>query len=254
MSKELEKESELREKIKSAMFYPAIILALSIVLALVLSFVVFPRIIPLFQGLDVELPLSTRILIAFTEIIENHGALVLGGVFVFGFFMFWFWRQKFSEPIRHKIYLSVPILKDLTKNKNTAETMRILGTMIKSGLSYDHALLIAAESCQNYYYKKILFKANDHVEHGKKLSTLLKKYPKFFPRMAVSMINVGERSGRLEEEFLSLSEIYTKQVDTTVKRLSVVIEPILLLLIGLVVGGLALSIITPIYKITGSVY
>jgi type IV pilus assembly protein PilC len=254
LSNELEKQAELKEKIKSAMFYPAIILVLSIVLALVLSFVVFPRIIPLFKGLDVELPLSTRTLIAFTEIIENHGVLVFGSLVFFGIFIFWLWRQKFIHPFSHKLCLILPILSDLTRNKNMSEIMRILGTMIKSGLEIDRALIIAAESCQNFYYKKILYQANRCVLQGEKLSSLFKKYPKYFPRIAVSMISVGEKSGRLEEEFISLSDIYAKQVDNTVKRLSVVIEPILLLAIGLLVGGLALSIITPIYKITGNVY
>ena len=254
LAKQLNKQREIKEKIKAAIFYPAIILALSIVLGLVLAFVILPKITPILLGLKVELPLSTRMLIFMADIIEQHGTIiliVLAGSIIFSI---WLIKQKFIKPFSHRLFFYLPIVKKVVINKNLAELSRNLGMLLKSGLSFDQALEITANTVNNYHYKKVLKKINSRVSQGDKFSDNLKIYKNYFPKLYVGLITVGERSGNLEEEFLNLADIYEVEVDNTIKTLSTAIEPFLLIIIGIIVGGLALSIITPIYKVTGNIY
>jgi type II secretory pathway component PulF len=254
LAEQLNKEAELRSKIKNAMFYPAIVLSLSVVLGLVLVFLVLPKIMPLFLGLNIELPLTTRALVWLAQTVEKSGLKILAGLVLGGGFLIWLSRQKFSRPITHWLLLHLPLLGRLTREKNLAQLSRSLGTLLRSGISIDEALRITAEATANYYYNRILLAVRERVSRGNKLADSFSSWPHYFPALVVGLLRVGERSGQLEEEFFNLAEIYENQVDRTVKTLASAVEPFLLVIIGLVVGGLALSIITPIYKITGNVY
>ena len=128
-----------------------------------------------------------------------------------------------------------------------------LGTLLKTGLNIDAALEITKNTLSNHYYKRALVKINDRVNKGASLSENLRRYEGLFPPMMNRMVMVGERSGKLEETLLYLAEFYQIEVDNDTKTLSTAIEPILLLSIGVVVGFLAISIVTPIYNITGTV-
>ena len=250
---QLERQKEVRDKIRSAMYYPAIILGLSVILGIVLTFLVLPRITPIFAGLKIDLPATTRLLIWISEQVENHGGLLL--LFIFGITIGFGWliRQRFIRPLSHAVYLHFPVIGAITRNRNLATFNRTLGTMLQSGLNIDEALKMTASTLSNYYYRREVRDIATKIVMGKKISTLLKTKPRYFPRLTVSLIKVGEASGRLEEELNSLAKMYEAEMDQTAKKLTVAVEPILLIGIGLVVGVLALSIITPIYTITGNI-
>lgn len=249
----LTKDRELINKIKNAMFYPMIILFLAFGLGIVMSFLVLPRIMPLFEGLGIELPATTRMLIWFSKIIEEHGREIFIGIVIFLISFSWLLRQKFSHPATHYLILKVPIVGDISRNKNLALFCNTLGTLLKSGLSIDRALDITQSAASNYYYKKSLAVISSKTGKGMKLSENLEKFKTLFPSLATNMVKIGERSGRLEETLFYLGGHYEDEVDTAVKRFSTAIEPMLLIFIGLFVGGLAMSIITPIYQLTGNV-
>ena len=251
---ELEKEAELRAKIKEAMFYPLIVLSLSVVLGIILAFVVLPKITPIFKGLKIDLPLSTRFLIWLSEQIDKHGFLILGIIFISLAFSAWLWRQKFFKPLSNWAFLHLPLIKNIVVHKNLAQFSLTLGTLIQSGLGINEALAVSSKTLSNYYFRKITRGLTKRTEQGEKLSRALKDYPEYFPKLCVSMIEVGERSGQMSEELIELSYLYEREVDSATKVIATAVEPLLLLIIGLVVGGLAISIITPIYEITGNVY
>lgn len=252
VSEHLKKNKELMEKIKSAMIYPVIVLVFAFILGMALSFLVLPKIIPMFKGLDVELPITTRMLISFTDFIDIHGRKLFIGIISFVVFILWFAKRKFAQPITHFLLLKSPLIGTITRNKNLSTFANTLGTLLRSGLNIDEALEISRKTVDNYYFKKYLRSASVKTQRGLKLSDILENNKKIFPGIATSMIRIGERSGKLEDTLLYLAEHFENEVDTATKRLSTAIEPILLIFIGLVVGGLAISIITPIYKITGS--
>jgi len=253
LATQLEKEKELSAKIKGAMLYPIVVLVAAFFLGLAMSFFVLPKIIPLFEGLKTGLPLTTRWLIAFSHFIDSHGMGLFWGIVGFVIFMSWFLKQKFVFPATHWLFLHIPIVKKISRNSNLARFSRTLGMLLKSGLTIDEALLVTERSLGNYYFKNALREVSKRVNKGTKLSDNLRQYETLFPKMVSRMVLVGEESGNLEDTLMYLANFYEVEVDNSTKSLSTAIEPILLIFIGLVVAFLALSIITPIYNITGNI-
>jgi type II secretory pathway component PulF len=253
IAEQLEKERQLKEKIKGAMLYPSVVLIAALILGIAMSFLVLPKIIPLFEGLKVDLPFTTRALIWFSRIIKER-ANILFPSSIAGFFLFiWAIRAKFSQPLTHQILLKTPIINKITRQSNLARFCRSLGTLLKSGLNIEEAFDISRTTLDNYYFRKSLEEISNSLGKGVKLSSQLSKYEQYFPKLATRMISVGEETGKLEESLLFLADFYELETDNTTKSLSTAIEPILLIFIGLIVAFLALSIITPIYQITGNI-
>ena len=250
---QMEKDKELIGKIKGAMFYPMVILVASFILGLGMAFLILPKITPLFEGLGMELPITTRAIIWFSHFVQDYGLYLFLGLVVFTIFFIWLVRQKFVHPVTHWLFLKIPIINNISKYTNLARFCRTLGMLLKSGLNIDEALEITKNTLGNHYYQKALEGVSKRIEKGTKLSKDLEQYKPLFPIMVTRMIRVGEESGKLEETLLYLANFYEVEVNTSTKTLSTIIEPILLVIIGLVVGFLALSIITPIYNITGGV-
>ena len=249
----MKKDKELMDKIKGAMFYPMIVMGLAFTLGLVISFVVLPKITPLFEGLNIELPLMTRMLISFSKVIQSYGTGLLLGIIGGVAVLLWLVRQKFSQPVTHYLLLNTPIISGITHNKNLTVFCSTLATLLKSGMNVDQAMNIVSETVDNYYFKKSLKDVSSKAGQGSKISENLSHYKKLFPPLAISMLKIGEKSGKMEESLFYLAEYYETEVNNATKKLSTAIEPMLLIFIGLMVGGLAIAIITPIYKITGNV-
>jgi type IV pilus assembly protein PilC len=253
VARQLEKDRRLIAKVKGALLYPSIVISAAFILGLVLSFAVLPKITPLFEGLRVELPFTTRMLIAFSNFIQAYGILFFFGVVGSVVFFLWLLRQEFVHPITHFLLLRIPVVKRLVLHSNLSRFSNMLGTLLRSGVPVGESLDITERALGNYYYKKAVGEAAHRIGKGTSLSENLNNYPKLFPLLAIRMVRVGEESGNFEETLFYLADFYESELDTSTKALSTAIEPLLLLLIGFAVGFLALSIITPIYNITGNI-
>jgi len=253
IAEQLKKENELTTKIKGAMYYPLTVLTAAFFMGIAMAFFVLPKITPLFEGLKVKLPLSTRLLIQASHLIGEYGAWLFFGIVGIVVLSVWLLKRKIVQPFTHWWLLHLPIIKNIVIKTNLARFTRILATLLQSGIIIDEAIDIANKTLNNCYYKKALSKVSLHVAQGGKLSDSLEEFPQLFPRITTRMIKVGEKSGNLDETLFYVSESYENEVDNATKSLSTLIEPILLLSIGLVVAFLALSIITPIYQITGNI-
>lgn len=250
---QLEKEKELSGKIKGALLYPAVVLSATFFLGMAMSFLVLPKITPLFRGLKMELPITTRALLWFSSFMESYGLIFVVGVVGFVFFMLWLVKQKFSRPIVDSIVLHLPFVKEISHKTNLARFCRNLGTLLRSGLNIDEALEVTKDTLGNFYYSRAIGKVSQSISKGTKLSDNLREFDNLFPTMVTRMIMVGEKSGKLEDTLFYLADFYEAEVDNATKSLSTAIEPLLLIVIGFVVGFLALSIITPIYNVTGNI-
>lgn len=250
---QLEKDRAIVSKVKGALVYPIIVLVATVVLGLVIAFFVLPQIIPLFIGLKMKLPITTQLLIAFSVFVQQHGVPFLIGLIAGTFFLLWLFKQPFIRPITHWFFLRIPLVKNITQSANLARFSRTLGMLLKSGLRIDEALEIMKQTLENVYYKSAMHELGLRVTKGSTLYEILNQYPRLFPTVLVHMVRVGEESGKLEDTLLYLGDYYESEVDASTKALSTAIEPALLIFIGLAVGFLALSIITPIYNITGGV-
>ncbi len=254
IAEQISKETKLISTIRQAMFYPLIVLGLSFVMAMLLSLFVLPKIMPIFIGLKVDLPTSTRFLIWFSAFTAKYALAIVVFTVIFIIFLSWLWRQKWIKPITHYLFLHILIIKRISRAKNLAQMSRTLGTMLQSGVSIDEALQITRLSLANFYYRRSLNNIYKKIKQGYPLSEAFSFESDLFPKLLLSLLKIGEKTGNLEKEFFHLADIYEHQVDEDSQLVSTAVEPLLLVLIGLVVGWLAISIITPIYQVTGNIY
>jgi len=215
-----------------------------------LAFFLLPKLIPTFTSLKINLPITTRMLIWISRFGAAHwmpillaGAIliVVGALVV---------RIRPVKYALHSIVLSIPVFGRMMRELQLVQLSRVLGTLLASGLHIVPAIRVTRSSATNLVYERQLAKIADAVERGESLSASLRQYPRLFSKTAVSMVGVGERTGRLSISLLSFAEFEEREVDNMTKNLSTLIEPILLLVVGLIVGFVALSIITPIYQLT----
>lgn len=248
---QLEKSYDLHRKVKGAMIYPLLVLTSTFVLGSALAVFILPKLLPLFKSFDVKLPLPTKILMWVTEIIQNHGLLIFGGLIGFIILFTFLSRLKPVKKINHKILLRIPLFGRISRSNNLAQFCRTLGVLLKSGIPIVQGLEITSQTLKNMSYKKALTEASDKVQKGKSISDHLRIEKFLFPVTVSKMIQVGEKTGSLEQTLLYLAEFYEKEIDNVTKNLSNILEPILLIVIGLVVGFIAIAIIMPIYRLTG---
>ncbi len=254
LAEHLAKEYALKKKIQGALLYPSIVLTAVFLVGMGMSIFVIPQLATLFESLNVELPLTTKILLFFANIMKNYNIFVFGGLI--GLFVLFriLIKLPLIRPIWDSLKLSFPIFGPLLQNKEMTELCRNLGVMLRSGLPITRALEVEFEGSENMVFKKYVKKISEAVSKGKDIRDELDQgnYSRFSP-IAIKMIGVGEKTGKLDESFIYLADFFEEEVDNTAKNLSVVLEPIILIIIGLVVGFVALAIISPIYELTGSI-
>jgi len=258
LAEHLEDQLELRRNIRAASLYPMVILSSAFVLVLVLTYFVLPRITKLFQTLNVELPLTTRILLWVSSVMEQHGALVIFGTIGVLVGLRFLLTRKGIHPFSHRVVLRLPVVGGIVTHYNLATINRTLAILLRAGITIDQAISITADTTRNYVYRRRLRRAYEQIQKGKSFSSILQatnnsQRSPLFPLLMTKMISVGERSGRLDESFGYVAEYFEREVDNAMKNLTTTLEPILLLTIGLGVGLIAISIITPIYQITGQI-
>lgn len=253
LADELKKKRELRRKVVGALIYPAVIVVATFGITGLLTIFIFPKILPVFQSLNVELPLTTRILISISKLLSNYGLLVIG---IIASLIIALWFILKIPKVRfyfHKLILKLPLFGNIVRNVNLANLSRTLGLTLKSGIKVVEAIATTAESIPNPVYKKELLNIANEVRRGESMSPYVTRMYRYFPSIFSQMIAVGETSGNLSETLLYLSEFYESEVNDVTKNLSNTLEPILMVLMGVIVGFVALSIITPIYEVTQNI-
>lgn len=250
---QMEKNYNLKKKIKAAMLYPMIILIFVFIVGLGTIFFILPKLVPLFKGLHTKLPWTTNILVKIGEFFHQYGAWPILILFLAIIFLIWLLKRKFMRPLTHWIILHLPIFKKISRDLNLSRFTRTMGSLLKSGLTIDESLLITSKVVSNYYFQLSLKEAAETIKQGEPLGKILSKWPFLYSKLCIRMIEVGEKTGSLDDTLLYLANFFEAEVDDLTKNLSNILEPVLLIFIGLAVAFLALSIITPIYQITGSI-
>jgi type II secretory pathway component PulF len=246
----MEREEDLRKEIKAATLYPKIILLVSFLLAGVMTVFVLPKLIPLFSQLRVELPASTRHLIAMSRFMERFWPAV--GSFLFAAFFGFKFLKKYTPAARlmDTAVLKIPVLGPIVSDYQLALYSRLLFTLFKSGLSMQESLGIAADALPNFVYRSSLRHIQERVVKGTSLARALGDQGNLYPRLMRDIVETGERSGTLEQSFSYLAEFYLKEVSQKTKKLPVVLEPLLLIFLAGGVLFVAFSILAPIYQLT----
>lgn len=250
---QLEQDYELKRKIRGAMIYPAVIIVAMIGIGILMLIYVVPTLTSTFAELNVDLPSTTLIVIGLSNFMINN---VLATLLIFIAFVllvrFYFMRSSSGKTAMALILLKVPVISTLVKEVNTARTSRTLSSLISSGVNVLQALEITEEVLQNPFYKKVLREAKEDIQKGKQISATFIRHSDIYPLVMGEMAAVGEETGRLSEMLLSIASFYEKEVAEKTKNLSSIIEPVLMIIIGSVVGFFAVSMIQPIYSMVGS--
>lgn len=251
LAEELKKKHALKKKIIGAFIYPLIITLATFFITGFLMVYLFPKIMPVFSSLNITLPWSTKIIIFLSEFIRNYYlvlifgsiALVLGSILTLN-------KKPTFRLYFDRLILKIPIIGKVIQNYNLANSTRTMGLLLKSGVTLNETLEIATRITGNTAYSEAFQHLTTATSRGELMSTALARKGELFPDTLTQIISVGERSGNLSQSLLYLSELYETEVDDFTKNLSTTIEPVLMIVMGIIVGFIAISIITPIYSIT----
>lgn len=248
----LEYESEIRGKIKSAMMYPVLVLCFSVLMLFVLFSFVLPKFKEIFTGMNAEMPPITSALFKMGDFMNKYWWMIIlfwAGMFVA--FKWWGKTPKGRWQIDH-MKLRFPIVGELALKMSIARFTRTFGTLINSGVPIMRALEIVGETLDNVVLSNAVDQTRIAIREGQKLSTPLVT-TNLFPNMVTTMIDIGEESGRLSEMLVKIGDFYDQEVEATVKGLTSMIEPMLIIFMGVIVGFIAISVMTPIFKLVNSV-
>lgn len=245
----LEKTSALQRKVKSAFIYPSLIIIMAIVITSILIFKVVPTFKGIFEGLGGELPLITQILIAFSDFARRTAPFLLGGIFLVVFIFGRYIRTEKGRVRLDKTMLRFPIIGILLRKVAIARFARTLSTLVKSGVPILNSLEIVAKTSGNKVIEMAVDQVRTNIREGENIAEPLSRSG-VFPPMVTRMIGVGEQTGELEKMLSKIADFYEDQVDTAVSGLTSLIEPIIIVVLGVVVGGIVAAMFLPIFKIT----
>lgn len=245
----LEKTASLQRKVKSAMVYPIAVITISIGITIFLLVKVVPTFKGIFDMLGGSLPLPTQILLAVSDFLRKWFLYSVVGLIVFIIAVARYIKTERGKEVFDAIILKLPVFGGIIRKVSVAKFSRTFSTLVKSGVPILSSLDIVAKTSGNKIVEKAVKNAKKAVQEGKNLAEPLSKSP-VFPPMVVRMISVGEQAGELEKMLSKIADFYDEQVDAAVDGLTSLIEPMIILFLGVIVGGIVLAIFMPIFKIT----
>jgi len=254
LSVQLTKDYQLRKKIQGALMYPGLVLSATVIMGGFIAFFILPKLVDFFSSFQVALPLSTQILLWVAQAVKSYGMLMVGGIIMLFFVSVALLQIPIVRFAWHAIILKMPIFGELLLYQELARFSRNFGVLLKSGIPSTRGLDITANTLSNMLFQKDVHIVAEKLSGGNSIGATMKKENfQEFPGIVVKMITVGEKTGKLEDVLLYLGDYYEDEIDNISKNLATLLEPFLLVTIGLVVGFVALSIISPIYELTGSI-
>jgi type IV pilus assembly protein PilC len=253
LTNQMEKEHELKSRIKGAMMYPAVILTAMVGIGILMLIVVVPTLSKTFEDMDIELPMATKIIINLGDFMAEQWYVA---ILIFAFLALVF-KTLFKKGSKGKIMsyliLNTPIVGPVAKKSSATLTARTLSSLMASGIPIVRSLKIISNTMSNFYFRSALIDCSKKVEKGEKLSVALSPYENIFPSLIIQMIAVGEETGMTPETLSKIADFLEEEVANTTKNLSTVIEPVLMIVIGAAVGFFAISVIQPMYSMLSGI-
>ncbi len=248
----IEKEAVLMSRVKNALMYPVIMVILFLVVVIIMATVVLPKVGPVFAEAGVAVPLFTKILIAGGEFLVHWWWLTLLFLAVLIFFIYDYFRSSEGRVLRDEIVFRLPFFNNLLKELYVARFAQSLSVLIKGGIPIAQAIEITGHVIDSPAYREVLHQAGIDVSRGELLSQSLARKENLFPPLVSQMLAVGESTGRMDELLERIGGFYTREVDNLLNNLVELIQPILIVVIGIFVGILFASILVPIYDLVQS--
>lgn len=243
--------SGVKRKTISALVYPAILLALSLVVVGIIVVRVVPEFGAFYEQFGAELPWSTRVIVAVSALATSYFTLVVLAL-VAGVLAFWAWLKRPGSRVRlDRWILSVPMLGPIAQKFSTSQAARTLATLLGGGIPLVNAIDVSARSIQNQFLARELTTAAQHVREGRSLAGAMSDSGAF-PDVSIKMVEVGEQTGALQEMLNSLADFYDEEIETSLGRFITIIEPALLVIMGIVIAGLLLSLYMPLFQLSNA--
>lgn len=246
---QMKKDHEIVAKVRGAMIYPAVIFTAMIGVGVAMMVFIIPNILSLFTEVEAELPLATRLIIGISNFLTSYGIFVaMGGVACLFLFVRAI-RTPAGKDVWHRILLKVPVLGHMIKKVNLARISRTLSSLLKTDIPIIQTFRLTAAVVSNTQYRNTLEQAAEKLKKGSSIVETLKAYPSLYPPIMYQMIKVGEETGTMDTILETLADFYEQDVSETMNNLSSIIEPVLLLVMGVGVGLMAIAIIMPTYSL-----
>ncbi len=252
LAKHIEKAMKLKKQIKSAMFYPATIMGVAVVVIAILLVWVIPIFAKMFIDFGGTLPALTQFVIDLSHFLQRNILFIIGGIFLASWSFKRYYKTQNGRFAVDKFALKVPVLGDLIRKASVAKFTRTLGTLISSGVPILEGLAIVARTSGNKVVEKALLNARQAISEGKNISDPLGK-EKVFPPMVVQMIAVGETTGALDAMLSKIADFYDDEVDSAVTALTSMLEPLMMVFLGVTIGTIVIAMYLPIFKMASVV-
>lgn len=250
---QMKKDHEIVAKVRGAMIYPSIVVTMMLIIGTLMMLYVIPTITGVFTELNVELPLATRILIALSGFFVKYGLYLLIGIVVGVIGLNRIIATPKGKRIFHKILLRTPIMGRIIKKINIARFCRSMSSLLKTDIPIIRSFEITSRILGNRIYREALLDAKEKVKKGITIQESLQPYTELFPPVVLQMISVGEETGALDDILKDSAEFYEDDVSRTMENLPSIIEPVLMVILGIGVGGMAVAVIMPIYSLSQTI-
>ena len=245
----LEKTAALNRKIRSSLVYPAVVVTMAIAITILLLLKVVPTFKGIFESLGGKLPLPTQILISVSDALRNNFIFLVVGLGIIGFLLYKYIHTPKGRYNFDRFKLRAPVVGELFRKMAVAKFSRTFSTLVKSGVSVLASLEIVSKTSGSKVLEEAVNNCSNSVRDGEALSRPLAKSG-VFPPMVCRMISVGEQTGQLEKMLSKIADFYDEQVDTATSALTSLIEPLVIAFLGIVIGGIVISLFMPIFKIS----
>jgi type IV pilus assembly protein PilC len=250
---QMEKSYLLIKKVRGALIYPAIIVLAMLTIGVLMLIYVVPTLTSTFKELKVELPLATRIVIAVSDFLKNDTLLFLAGVVLFVGGVIAFGRTEVGKKMFDFISIRIPIIGTIVQETYAARTARTIASLLSAGVPVIESLKITEDVLANGYYKSVLAEAQKKVEKGAPMSEAFLAHENLYPILVGEMMTVGEETGETSGMLQKLAVFYEDEVEQKTKDMSTIIEPFLMIFIGVTVGFFALAMISPTYSLMNNI-
>ncbi|MBI2054927.1 MAG: type II secretion system F family protein [Candidatus Sungbacteria bacterium] len=248
LARQMKRDHDLRAKVRGAMMYPAIVFTALVGIGILMLVYVVPTLTQTFKELEIQLPPTTQFIISASDFVQNYAIYTLGGSIMLAYVAYRALRSSAGRAAFDQVILRVPVLGPLTQKLNAARMSRTLASLIAAGLSITKALDITSRVLGNSRFRDAMKNSAVEIEKGRPFSEILKNSPDLFPPLVIQMISVGEETGTLSRMLLRIALFYEEDINNTTKNLSSIIEPIMMIFIGAIVGFFAISMIQPLYS------
>jgi len=244
----IEKIVKLKRALRSALIYPAVILTIAVLVVGIILWKVVPVFRTLFEGFNVQLPLPTRIVIAASSFLESYVLFLLAALVLMAFGLRSYYRTDNGRHLIDRLLLRIPVLGEVFRKIAVARFTRTLATLLSSGVAILEGLDITARTAGNAVLEDTVHQIRRNIEEGRTIAEPMKQ-SKFFPSMVTQMVSVGETTGELDTMLIKVADYYEEEVDVIVASLLTILEPFLMVILGVIVGGIVISMYMPLFKL-----